>query len=200
VLWVFNGRLAEWEGALPQETLGYLEMNRAADPGGRPTLQQLEFRDYPYISTFNADYSAVGGAPAPGGARVRRRAGPRAGPFAALASFTAPGTVLRSLQPACPVSELTVFTPAPPLQELVTLLSQQASWQVLQVKDLVKQMAGITPPPSAAKAGAAAGAAAAAGASPRAGPLLRGTQRQPAAGTAARAAAPQATAATPAPK
>jgi hypothetical protein len=57
VLWVTNSQAAQWEGALPAETQQLLADARAGAPGLPAHLQEL--RQYPYISTFDADYTPV---------------------------------------------------------------------------------------------------------------------------------------------
>lgn len=109
VLWVMNNKVAAWEAQLPPFAQAMLARDRAwekpADKNATAAdKKRPEFKDYPYISTFNADYSP----------------------------------------------------------ELVTLLSQQASWQIMDAKGLIDALLA-SPAAETAPAAAAASAADAAG-------------------------------------
>jgi hypothetical protein len=72
---VLNGKIGEWESSLPQETQAMLldarnstgapaPSNRAASRAEQEAERALrrqrdELRSFPYVSTFNADYSPV---------------------------------------------------------------------------------------------------------------------------------------------
>lgn len=58
VLWVINNRVAAWEAQLPPETRDALAANRAG--AARRRFRSREFRNYPYVSTLDANYDPVG--------------------------------------------------------------------------------------------------------------------------------------------
>jgi hypothetical protein len=58
VLWVINAQIREWEKALPIESQDLIDDNRRGQP---PKLSDrlAGLKAFPYVSTFQADYSPV---------------------------------------------------------------------------------------------------------------------------------------------
>lgn len=145
MLWVINSGIEEWEKALPVESQDLIHDNRLGQQP-KPSDKVPGLKAYPFVSTFQADYPPV--RPPPFGFQLPRGPGGVFGLGAPVSRFVGATHVWWGHNQSAarrPYDQPRPQTPAPldpGPQELVTLLSQQATWQMLKAKRDVEEMMG----------------------------------------------------------